>query len=223
MPLYKNSIPVILAVLTAIAGTPRTMAADLTSDLPPEPPELKVPNLGAISAPIMDWEGGYAGIAAGYGFSGEVDPRALTISPKGFITNGFLGWNRQSGRFVYGPEADLGYSAVNASEGGYTAKGRFDGTLRARIGYTIELLLPYVTAGGAFGRLRLEEAGRTDTETLLGWTAGAGMDIKFSSRMFGRVEYRYTEYGDKTFLTGSGSTSASWSNNKVLFGIGMEF
>ena len=38
-------------------------------------------------------------------------------------------------------------------------------------------------------------AGRSDGNTMLGWTAGAGADVMFTDTVFGRVEYRYTDFG----------------------------
>ena len=37
---------------------------------------------------------------------------------------------------------------------------------------------------------------------MLGWTAGVGTDIKLTDNVFGRVEYRYTDFGSKNFTTG---------------------
>ena len=39
---------------------------------------------------------------------------------------------------------------------------------------------------------------------MLGWTAGAGVDVKVTEQVFGRVEYRYTDFGSDDFNTGSG-------------------
>ena len=44
---------------------------------------------------------------------------------------------------------------------------------------------------------------------MLGWTAGAGVDVKMTEQVFGRVEYRYTDFGSGDFNTGSGPQSVN--------------
>lgn len=208
------------AALLAVGIVPAT-AADAIVDLPPAPVTYAP---AVIATPIKGWEGGYAGIALGYGFSGKNRTGSEAIQPRGILGSGFAGWNFQSGGFVYGVEGDVGYNAMKGSASRVSAKGGFDGSLRARLGYAVtDDLLLYATAGGAAGRLTLTEGGKSDTNTMLGWTAGAGVDAKLTDTMFGRVEYRYTQYGSKDFTTGSGSGPASWGSNKILVGVGMQF
>ena len=56
---------------------------------------------------------------------------------------------------------------------------------------------------------------------MLGWTAGVGTDIKITDNVFGRVEYRYTDFGSKSF--DSVGTKVKESDNRVTFGVGMKF
>ncbi|WP_048647702.1 outer membrane protein [Nitratireductor soli] len=217
MRLLKNAVPVAMAVVLLTAGMVPATAADIIVEVPPAPVTYAP---AVISTPIKGWEGGYAGIALGYGFSGKNRSGSEAIQPRGKLGSGFAGWNFQSGGFVYGVEGDVGYNAMKGSKGEVSAKGGFDGSLRARLGYAVtDNLLLYATAGGAAGRLTLTEGGKSDTNTMLGWTAGAGIDAKLTDTMFGRVEYRYTQYGSKTF----GSGPVSWGSNKVLVGVGMQF
>lgn len=207
--------------LMTIAGA--AQAADVVMDQPPAPPAAPV-----ISTPIAGWEGGYAGIALGYGFSGETQAGfpapGNDIETDGFVGNGFAGWNFQSGSFVYGVEGDVGYNGMKGSNAGTESKGGVDGTLRARLGFAAtDNLLIYGTAGGAAERLKVSEGGVSDTNTMLGWTAGAGVDAKLTDKVFGRVEYRYTKFGSESFNTGSGAQDVKDSSNKVLFGLGMQF
>ena len=51
----------------------------------------------------------------------------------------------------------------------------------------------------------------------------AGVDVKMTEQVFGRVEYRYTDFGAKTFDTGSGPQSIDSSNHRVMFGLGLTF
>ena len=53
--------------------------------------------------------------------------------------------------------------------------------------------------------------------------AGVGADVKITEQVFGRVEYRYSDYGSSDFNTGAGDRSIDSSDNRVTFGIGMKF
>ncbi len=77
---------------------------------------------------------------------------------------------------------------------------------RGRLGYAVSPdILPYVTAGGAAQSLEATEGGVSDRNTMLGWTAGAGVDVKVTDNVFVRGEYRYTDFGSKSFTTGGGT------------------
>ncbi|TIW30667.1 MAG: porin family protein, partial [Mesorhizobium sp.] len=47
-----------------------------------------------------------------------------------------------------------------------------------------------------------------------------GTDIKITDNVFGRVEYRYTDFGDKDF---DGIGKVKSTDNRVTFGVGMKF
>ena len=57
----------------------------------------------------------------------------------------------------------------------------------------------------------------------LGYTVGAGTDVKITEQVFARGEYRYTDYGTEAFRTGSGVNKVSASENRVSLGLGVKF
>ncbi|TWG93768.1 outer membrane immunogenic protein [Mesorhizobium sp. J18] len=202
--------------LVAVAGAP-ALAADIITEAPPAPPAapMEVP-------PVATWAGPYAGVALGWGFSGQSEVEGgPEVESDGFVGNVFAGWNWQSGSFVYGVEGDIGYNGMDGSENGYETERGVDGSLRARLGFAAtDNLLIYGTAGGAAERLEVSEAGiGSETQTMLGWTAGAGMDAKLTENVFGRLEYRYTDYGSEDF----NGLEVDDSNHKVMVGVGMKF
>ncbi|WP_224544043.1 outer membrane protein [Mesorhizobium sp. CA16] len=200
--------------LFAFAGT--AFAADVVSEEPPAPAPV-------AELPIASWAGPYAGISLGYGFGGHADFRSggPDVKTKGFVGGVFGGYNWQQDNFVYGAEADLGYNGVKGDSAGIRAKGGVDGSLRARLGYAVtpEILL-YGTGGLAAKNQKVEAPGVSDSKAMLGWTAGVGTDIKITDNVFGRVEYRYTDYGDKDF---DGFGNVKSKDNRVTFGVGMKF
>ena len=201
--------------LFALSGT--AFAADVVSEEPPAPAPI-------AELPVASWAGPYAGISAGYGFSGhaKVHDGGPDIKTKGFVGGVFGGYQWQQENFVYGAEADLGYNGVKGDSGGVNSKGGFEGSLRARLGYAVtpEILL-YGTGGGALKNQKVSVPGDSDSTTMLGWTAGVGTDIKITDNVFGRVEYRYTDFGSKNF--DSVGTKVKESDNRVTFGVGMKF
>ncbi|ESY25340.1 MULTISPECIES: outer membrane protein [unclassified Mesorhizobium] len=201
--------------LFALSGT--AFAADVVSEEPPAPAPI-------AELPVASWAGPYAGLSAGYGFSGhaKVHDGGPDIKTKGFVGGVFGGYQWQQENFVYGAEADLGYNGVKGDSGGVNSKGGFEGSLRARLGYAVtpEILL-YGTGGGALKNQKVSTPLGSDDNTMLGWTAGVGTDIKLTDNVFGRVEYRYTDFGSKSF--DSVGTKVKESDNRVTFGVGMKF
>lgn len=216
----KSNLKLAAAIgLFAFAGAIPAYAADaITMEEPPAPAPI-------AELPVASWAGPYAGLTAGYGFSGHTKARDVpaNASTDGFVGGAFAGYNWQSDNFVYGAEADIGYDGVKGSNNGIKSKAGVDGSLRARLGYSVSPdILLYGTAGGAAKSLKVEDTvtGASDRNTMLGWTAGVGSDIKLTDNIFGRVEYRYTDFGSKDF---SGIGNVKSNENRVTFGVGMKF
>jgi outer membrane immunogenic protein len=183
-----------------------SFAADAISTLPPA---------GFV------WTGGYVGLQAGYGWG---DSHLLVTGngnyadpdPDGFVGGIYGGYNYQlANNFVLGTDIDLNYSNVKGNGDGYFPSGvlfggvtvngdlKWSGSARVRAGYAMDRLLPYIAGGVAFGRyeVRADDHGlvTADQRTMIGWTFGAGVDYAFTDKLVGRLEYRYTDYGHKTF------------------------
>jgi outer membrane immunogenic protein len=202
--------------LFAFAGT--AFAADVVSEEPPAPAPV-------AELPVASWAGPYVGLSAGYGFGGhaKLKDQGTNIGTKGFVGGVFGGYQWQQENFVYGAEADLGYNGTKGSSNGFSAKSGLEGSLRARLGYAVtpEILL-YGTGGLAAKNQKVTDdvLGTSDSKGMFGWTAGAGTDIKITDNVFGRVEYRYTDYGSKNF---DNVGKVKSSDNRVTFGVGMKF
>ncbi|MBN9071226.1 MAG: porin family protein [Rhizobiales bacterium] len=206
--------------LLAFAGAVPAFAADaITNEEPPAPAP-------SAELPVASWAGPYAGLSAGYGFAGRTKDRTLDnkIETDGFIGGAFAGYQWQNDNFVYGLEGDINYNGMSGSNAGEQSRTKIDGSLRARLGYAVtpDVLL-YGTAGGAAERLKISDAAGSDSNSMLGWTVGAGADVKITEQLFGRVEYRYSDYGSKDFDTGAGVSRIKDSDHRITFGVGMKF
>jgi outer membrane immunogenic protein len=84
-------------------------------------------------------------------------------------------------------------------------------------------VLVFGTGGVAAGRVEVSNAAGSDANTMVGWTAGAGVDVKMTDRVFGRLEYRHTNYGDKTFTLGGTSRNVDVNQNRLMLGVGVQF
>jgi len=206
--------------LLALVGAIPAYAADAVMEEPPAPAApMEEP-------PLNTWNGPYAGVTVGYGFSGntDIDTFGNEIGTDGFAAGVFGGYNWQAGNIVAGAEADIGYSWEDGSNVGYNSDSGLEGSLRARLGYVVSpKVLLYATAGGAAKDLEVSGYGVSDNNTMLGWTAGAGADVMVTDNVFGRVEYRYTDFGSDTFATADGPAEVSDTSNRITFGLGMKF
>ncbi|MCB1417773.1 MAG: porin family protein [Notoacmeibacter sp.] len=196
-------------------------AADLVGEEPPAPPAPAIE-----AAPVSDWAGGYAGVTGAYEF-GKVQstqPANQRHINDGYRGSVFGGFNMQNGQFVYGAEADAGYGTTKGNNASNRSDIGLDGSIRARAGVAVTNdVLVYGTGGLAAADMSVREGGKTANKVNLGYTVGAGTDVKITDQVFARGEYRYTDYGTETFRTGSGANKVSASENRISLGLGVKF
>lgn len=196
----KTKLAVALATLSVTSGA---FAADLGYKKP-----TAVPVMAAIN-----WTGFYVGAQVGYQanpFKSEVNAVAVTPfneSSGSFIGGLHAGYNRQYGRFVVGAEVDAELNSMDktylnfaGATFGSDLKVRWQGSLRARVGYTFERVMIYATGGLAlaeFGFSGGPAAGplQTYTSTRAGFAVGVGAEYAFTRNLSARIEYRYTDFG----------------------------
>lgn len=203
---------------TALIGATSAFAADAITEAPPAPAPI-------VEAAPSGWAGAYAGIQAGGAFAGRTKTQGTSVKTDGFHGRGFGGFNWQSGQFVYGIEGDVGYDGSSGRHNGIKSKGGVDGSLRGRAGYAPnDSILVYGTAGAAAKSLHIDSpGGNEDHNGVVGWTAGAGIDAKLTEKVFARVEYRYTDYGNHDFNVGGVKSGVRDRTNTVEAGIGIKF
>jgi len=126
------------------------------ADLPR--PAYKAPAYVAPS--YANWSGFYLGLNAGYGFGkSNWDIPAVSPDPKGALYGGTVGYNFQTGTWVWGIEGDFDLSSMKGSVDCGLAtcetKDSWLATARARLGYAgWNNWLPYITGGAAMGNLK---------------------------------------------------------------------
>ena len=183
-------------------------APALAADIP-----VKAPVYKAAAAPIFDWTGPYAGIAAGWGWghSKQTDPGIEeeigdgSYRLRGGLIGGTLGYNWQRGPWVFGLEADYswadikGHSDTCGPAPGHPCGTKLQsfGTARARIGNAMGAALPYITGGLAFGDVHGWDSltPASGSKVYVGWTVGAGIEWKLPSNWSAKIEYLYADLG----------------------------
>lgn len=215
----SKNLTAFAAIFVCLMSTTVTFAADAV-EVPPAPPVSQDPVVQY--APSASWSGIYAGAFAGYEW-GTFDSTVGDLDADGWMGGAFVGYNVQNGSIVYGAEGDLGFSGASATAGAAEVDQGVFGSLRARLGYQLDPVLIYGTAGVAATQAEVTDATGSDSNTHLGWTVGAGADALLTDNIFGRLEYRYSDYESKAFATPSTAVSSGFSDHSVRAGIGLKF
>lgn len=140
------------------------------------------------------------------------------LNASGVIGGIFGGYNWQtSDNLVYGVEAEINAAGADVSGDGVPPPGfgflrngidsdvDWTAALRGRVGYAMDRTLLYVAAGVAFADVGLDgqSAGGAGpfsySETLTGWTIGAGVEHAFTPNSVARIDYRFSDFGDESF------------------------
>ncbi|WP_428429583.1 outer membrane protein [Pararhizobium sp.] len=192
----------------------------------------------------FDWSGGFIGAQAGYAggkghFSSSTGDTAHP-EPDGFIGGLYTGANYQfSNDIVVGVDADIDWSRARDSVLVYDAAGfpwpadypvvqeiNWTGAVRARLGYAVGRWLPYVAGGVAFADVsqRLVGAIGNFDENYTGWTVGAGAEYAVTDRVIFRADYRYSDFGSKSFeIPGAPPLNISLKTHSARLGIAFKF
>jgi outer membrane immunogenic protein len=150
---------------------------------------------------MYSWAGPYLGANLGYGW-GSVDH--IPTNPSGFLGGVQAGYNWQSGAMVFGLEGDIQASAADDTFAPWKYSNPWFGTVRGRVGYAFNNVLLYGTGGLAFGELRGETFGLSESHTNAGWTAGVGAEFGFAPHWTAKIEYLYVDLSDSRFtITGA--------------------
>ena len=192
--------------------------------------------MGVRAAPVAPapvvvaptWTGVYLGVNGGWGWTGS---NSVTLTPVGIaggsfstgqtsdgaVFGGQLGYNWQTGNWVFGIEGDVdGYGARNSTHttGTPTLAVAFTASeaptwlasARGRVGYARGTGLIYITGGGAWANMAFNTTDALGvsslTATKSGWTLGGGYEWMFAPNWSLRAEYLY-------YMFNSGATTAT--------------
>jgi outer membrane immunogenic protein len=198
-------------------------------------------------AQVYDWTGGYIGIEGGYGWghSNQTDPGIAQITfsiadgsypVRGGFFGGTLGYNWQSGPWVFGLEGDYSASDIRGQSNvcgpntvtPHPCGTKLDsfGTFRGRLGYAVGPsgnVLLYGTGGLAVGDVHAWDAltPASGSSFRAGYAVGAGIETAFAPNWTAKLEYLYIDLGRAHYfdIVPGVPESVSFNTNIIRAGI----
>lgn len=193
-----RSLGTFVLAAVALCASPIANAADMPAKAPVYTESSK-----------LTWNDFYFGGHIGYGFA-NLDPTSFAdelgkIGPKGFVWGGQFGLDRQYQNLVFGVAVDVtsltgkDHLSNVICEGDCGIAGQLDfvGSLRARIGFASGAWLFYGTGGLGIGHSVLEVPGAKFGNTLVGWTAGGGIEAALNRNWSIRAQYLHYGFGSE--------------------------
>ncbi len=212
-----------VSCVALVAASGLAQAADMNRKAP-----VATPYVAPVS--VYNWTGFYAGANLGADWlRAKVDTPAAgsTFSPATLFGGLQAGYNFQSGPWVVGLEADVGYghSARTETVGADVVKAEktWAGTARVRAGYAFDRMMVYGTGGLAWANFKLSDDNgavqTTRTTTRAGWTLGAGAEYAVAQNISVKGEYLYADYG----RVNVGDSRQSLADHLVRVGVNYKF
>jgi len=172
------------AGVSALSMASAAQAADLI---------VNAPAAAGIVETSSSWDGAFIGVFGGGAWGDLTDDYSGTMS--GWLLGVDAGVNvTVADGIVLGVVGDLAWS--NVIDEFDDVQIDWMGSLRGRIGFDGGAFMPYLTAGAAF-------AGATDSadvsNTHIGWTVGAGLEVAVSDNASLDLQYRYSDFGAQDY------------------------
>jgi outer membrane immunogenic protein len=173
-----------------------------------------------VSQPLnaYSWAGPDLGANLGYEW-GSVSNNLS--KPSGLVGGIQAGYNFQNGPWVFGVEGDMQAAGADDTFAPWKFSNPWFGTVRGRAGFAFSNVLFYGTAGLAFGELRAQTFGWSESHTTAGWTAGAGVEFGIAPNWSAKIEYLFVDLSSSQFaITG---VSNGYSASVVRAGVNYHF
>jgi len=183
-----------------------------------------------IGANLGFGSGDFDGLLVPTGTLPTDTPVAVADAWSGVLGGVQVGYNAQMGGIVFGAEADFAFTDIDYDimgtgrapgpgpldnaravdpatiPAGYFAHAEIDwlATVRARLGYAFDRVLPYVTGGVAFADVDItagdDDASATDSNLHVGWTVGVGLEYAATHALSVKAEYLFVDLGEETYF-----------------------
>lgn len=208
-----------LAGIAAIGLASAASAADLLVNA--------APSYETVS-PAGAWDGLWLGAFGGYGWGTITNPDGAFEDAEDFDANGWLLGVNATANFSLGNGVVLGVitDAAWANLSGETEPLSYSvdwlASARGKLGWDAGTFLPYLTGGLAVAGATFDDGEVKDSQTHLGWTVGAGVDVALTENINLTAEYRYSDYGTSEYEVDKG-TDLGLKTSTVTAGISFKF
>jgi outer membrane immunogenic protein len=230
-----SNFKTIAIALAAVGIAGPALAADLSTPYvkAPPPPPAPIYNWTGF------YFGGHIGGAWANETSTNVNATTLALAGtqvsadnSSFLGGGQIGINYQFGSWVLGVEADASWT--NGSETvntpsvlvpAFTITGTSDmnwlSTVTGRLGYAAGNVLVYAKGGAAWmdvdytasvlvtGANTVFAGPVTVSDTRLGWTVGAGIELGFWNNWSAKIEYDFLDFGSEQYVFNIGGATST--------------
>lgn len=191
-----------------------------------------------VTAPVGDWQGGYAGGTLGYAFNG--DDKIGLSSPEGASlgtaelsgANAGLrvGYRWQRDRWVFGPELSIDGGDIKdefdyGEFGTFESKVNWVAALKLKAGYEVQPgTLLFGTLGVNKGDFTYNNSGTDIDYDATGYVVGIGAERMINDRVSLTGEYEYNNFGDTDVdLATDVRTVATPDFHNVKLGVNFKF
>jgi outer membrane immunogenic protein len=206
------------AFVTASPALANTYASTTTS------------NTTRASIPVVvpsDWSGNYIGGHFG-GIWSDFEHDSGTVGPlgkSGSLMGGMqIGHNWQFENIVLGAEGDFTWLNLDTHSPGVHYSQTWMSTWRARLGYALDNVLPYATAGLALTNTRFEANNGVDEENITpGFAVGGGLEAALAPNWSTRVEYLHVDVPKEESNVGGTYMTGGSDNDAVRVGFNYRF
>jgi outer membrane immunogenic protein len=236
----------VLSVSVGVAAFAVMIGSAVAADLPRREPIYKAP---PAYAPPFTWTGHYIGVHLG-GLWGKKDWSNTIIGNtshdlSGFLGGGQIGFNYQTGQWVWGIQGDWAWtnadgssSCISGTLGATAATCSSDvdwlASVTGRLGYSWDRSLLYVKGGFAWEKDKYTYSvtapaalarSASPSNTRSGWTLGVGWEYAFQNNWTAFVEYNYYDFGTRTinFATAPATYAVDIKERKHVVKAGINY
>lgn len=225
-----------ISIFALMAGSAMAADAVVTYDPIPAP---------AFAPQSFVWTGGYVGLQAGYAWGKSTYTNTeygdfANYDPDGFFGGIYAGYNHQlSNNVVLGIDGDINITGIDGATDFFwdgdspapvaNSEVKYSGALRARLGYAMDRFMPYVAGGLSVAKYDFDlfddgDLEFSESKTLAGWNIGAGIEYAATDNLLLRAEYRYSDFGSKSFDHDfAGGANIDLSTHDIRLGLAYKF
>jgi outer membrane immunogenic protein len=189
------------------------------------------------AAQTFDWAGFYVGVHGGY-FSGDVEvtdgPDRIEGGIEGPVVGGLAGYNFVHDALIFGIEGDFGIAHATGEGGGgggqdeildlFEYELHWNAHVRGKVGVPLGeegRIVPFIAGGLALADYDVTEGLLlVGSGVTAGFTIGAGVDLRLTDNLIGRVEVLYDNYGTRTEDYYSSSLTGVTARASLMWALG---